>query len=74
MDAQPLGTVQSMSTYSESSRTGSSKSGVTDDKEKDRDFTKDNGTSVYSISLFVITVLYAMIEIEDLTFARFAWW
>lgn len=43
MDTQSSGTLQSPSTYSESSKTASSKSGVSTDKEKDRDFTKDNG-------------------------------
>ncbi|CAK1580502.1 unnamed protein product [Parnassius mnemosyne] len=45
MESQSLGTLQSPSTFSESSRSGSSKSGTTVSKETDQDFTKDNVTS-----------------------------
>ncbi|KAG6444556.1 dynein regulatory complex protein 10 [Manduca sexta] len=46
MDAQSAGTVQSSpSLYSESSKTGSSRSGATEDKEKEIDLTKDNAAS-----------------------------
>lgn len=43
MDTQSSGTVQSPSSYSESSRTGSSKSATSVGNEKEEDFTKDNG-------------------------------
>ncbi|XP_063825747.1 dynein regulatory complex protein 10-like [Ostrinia nubilalis] len=46
MDTQSSGTLQSPSTYSESSKTGSSKSGASGaDKDKEQDLTKDNAAS-----------------------------
>ncbi|KAM3965362.1 dynein regulatory complex protein 10 [Aphomia sociella] len=46
MDTQSSGTLQSPSTYSESSKTGSSKSAISaGDKDKDWDLTKDNAAS-----------------------------
>ncbi|CAH2048761.1 unnamed protein product, partial [Iphiclides podalirius] len=45
MDSQSLGTLQSPSTFSESSKTGSSRSAASSGKEKEQDFTKDNVTS-----------------------------
>ncbi|XP_072949440.1 dynein regulatory complex protein 10-like [Epargyreus clarus] len=45
MDAQSVGTLQSPSTFSESSKTGSSRSATEGDKERDEDLTKDNAAS-----------------------------
>ncbi|CAG5045262.1 unnamed protein product [Parnassius apollo] len=45
MESQSLGALQSPSTFSESSKSGSSKSGTVASKEMDQDFTKDNVTS-----------------------------
>jgi hypothetical protein len=47
MDAVSSGTLQSPSTFSESSKTGSSKSGTRDGgKDREEDLTKDNGMTL----------------------------
>ncbi|XP_004927371.1 dynein regulatory complex protein 10 [Bombyx mori] len=55
MDTQSSGTLQSPSIFSESSKTGSSRSGVADINEKEMDLTKDNSASPIDLECHIQT-------------------